>query len=361
MMERHGLPNREIRPMTQRRTVWRCTPSALASPPAEHRPGKPGPIWRAARRSWGYDTFVMQDHLGRQLSPLGGLAAAAAVTSRIRIGAFVFANDYRHPLLLARETATLDQISNGRVELGIGAGWKTSDYRQLGMPYERAGLRIERMQESVVLMRQLFTGERVTHSGRHYHLDGARLSPRPVQPSAVISATTTTASVLAPRLMAKEPAMGKRSILAASIGDLVEGMLRIAAREADIVGLLTQFDSHGRPIASQGTEAQTAHKVAIIRDAAGSREAFERLELNVLVASAGLIGSGSSPFGSVASAIKAAAPRMVGGTPYLLHGTLGQVRETLLRRRERLGISYYIWSARPAETMAPVVEALAGR
>ena len=294
------------------------------------------------RRAWtdlarsaeelGYDTFVMQDHLGRQLSPLGGLAAAAAVTSRIRIGAFVFANDYRHPLLLARETATLDQISNGRVELGIGAGWKTSDYRQLGMPYERAGLRIERMQESVVLMRQLFTGERVTHSGRHYHLDGARLSPRPVQPRIPIL-----------------------------IGGGGPRMLRIAAREADIVGLLTQFDSHGRPIASQGTEAQTAHKVAIIRDAAGSREAFERLELNVLVASAGLIGSGSSPFGSVASAIKAAAPRMVGGTPYLLHGTLGQVRETLLRRRERLGISYYIWSARAAETMAPVVEALGGR
>ena len=295
----------------------------------------PRQAWTDLARSaeeLGYDTFVMQDHLGRQLSPLGGLAAAAAVTSRIRIGAFVFANDYRHPLLLARETATLDQISNGRVELGIGAGWKTSDYRQLGMPYERAGLRIERMQESVVLMRQLFTGERVTHSGPHYHLDGARLAPRPVQPRIPIL-----------------------------IGGGGPRMLRIAAREADIVGLLTQFDSHGRPIASQGTEAQTAHKVAIIRDAAGSREAFERLELNVLVASAGLIGSGSSPFGSVASAIKAAAPRMVGGTPYLLHGTLGQVRETLLRRRERLGISYYIWSARAAETMAPVVEALAGR
>ena len=294
------------------------------------------------RRAWtdlarraeelGYDTFVMQDHLGRQLSPLGGLAAAAAVTSHIRIGAFVFANDYRHPLLLARETATLDQISKGRVELGIGAGWNTSDYRQLGMPYERPGLRIERMQESVKLMRRLFAGERVTHAGRNYHLDGARLAPSPVQPRIPIL-----------------------------IGGGGPRMLRIAAREADIVGLLTQFDSHGRPIASQGTEAQTAHKVAIIRDAAGSREAFERLELNVLVASAGLIGSGSSPFGSVASAIKAVAPRVVGGTPYLLHGTLGQVRETLLRRRERLGISYYIWSARAVETMAPVVEALAGR
>ena len=138
-------------------------------------------------------------------------------------------------------------------------------------------------------------------------------------------------------------------------------MLRIAAREADIVGLLTQFDSRGRPIATQATEAQTAQKVATIREAAGSRESFERLELNVLVASAGLIGSGSSPLGSVASAIKAMAPRVVGGTPYLLHGTLGQVRETLLRRRERLGISYYIWSARVMESMALVVEALAGR
>jgi probable F420-dependent oxidoreductase len=280
----------------------------------------------------GYGTFVMPDHLGRQLSPLGGLAAAAAVTSRIRIGAFVFANDYRHPLVLAREMATLDQISGGRLELGIGAGWNTSDYRQLGMPYERAGLRIERMEESLQLMRRLFAGERVSHSGRHYHLDGARLAPRPVQ-----------------------------SRIPILIGGGGPRMLRIAAREADIVGLLTQFDSHGRPIATQATEAQTAEKVATIREAAGSCEAFDRLELNVLVASAGLVGSGSSPLGSAASAIKAVAPRVVGGTPYLLHGTLGQVRETLLRRRERLGISYYVWSARVMETMTPVVEALAGR
>lgn len=287
-----------------------------------------------ARRSeeLGYDTFVMPDHLGRQLSPVGALAAAAAVTSRIRIGAFVFANDYRHPLLLAREVATLDQVSSGRVELGIGAGWNTSDYRQLGMAYQRPGLRIERMQESLHIMRRLLAGERVTHTGDHYHLDGARLAPRPVQPHIPIL-----------------------------IGGGGPRMLRIAAREADIVGLLTQFDTHGRPMASQGTEAQTAHKVATVREAAGSREAFERLELNVLIASAGLVGSGSSPLGSVTSAIQAVAPRLVGGSPYLLHGTLGQVRETLLRRRERLGISYYVWSARAMETMAPVVEALSGR
>jgi probable F420-dependent oxidoreductase len=300
---------------------------------ASHAPAD-GAWTNLARRAeeLGYATFVMPDHLGRQLSPFGGLAAAAAVTSGIRIGAFVFANDYRHPLLLAREVATLDQISGGRVELGIGAGWNTSDYRQLGMAYQRPGLRIERMQESLAIMRRLFAGERVTHAGDHYSLAGARLAPRPVQHRIPIL-----------------------------IGGGGPRMLRIAAREADIVGLLTQFDTHGRPIASQATEAQTAHKVEIIREAAGSRQAFERLELNVLVASAGLVGSGSSPIGSMASAIQAVAPWLVGGSPYLLHGTLGQVRETLLRRRERLGISYYVWSARAIESMAPVVEALAGR
>lgn len=280
----------------------------------------------------GYDTFVMPDHLGRQLSPVGALAAAAAVTSRIRIGAFVYANDYRHPLLLAREAATLDHVSNGRLEFGIGAGWNRSDYRQLGMPYERAGLRIERMEEAVTLFRRLFSGERITHNGRHYHLDGARLAPAPVQ--------------------ARVPIL---------IGGGGPRLLRIAARRADIVGLLTQFDSHGRPMASQATESETARKVSIVREAAGSRDAFERLELNVLVASAGLVGSGRSPLGSVSSAVMAIAPRIVGGTPYVLHGTLAQVRETLLRRRDRLGISYYVWSARQAEPMAPLVEALSGR
>jgi len=280
----------------------------------------------------GYHTFLMPDHLGHQLSPVGALAAAAAATSRVRIGALVYANDYRHPLLLAREAATLDHIANGRVEFGIGAGWNTSDYRQLGMRYERPGLRIDRMEEALVVIRRLFAGERVTHAGRHYHLEGARLAPPPVQPRIPIL-----------------------------IGGGGPRLLGIAARQADIVGLLTQFDRHGRPIASQATEGETARKVAIIREAAGSREAFERLELNVLVASAGLIGSGASPLGSVASALKAVAPKVVGGTPYLLHGTLTQVRETLLRRRDQLGISYYVWSARLAEPMAPVVEALAGR
>jgi probable F420-dependent oxidoreductase len=298
--------------------------------------------WTASGADWldqarraealGYDTLVMPDHLGRQLSPIGALAAAAAVTARLRIGSFVYANDYRHPLVLAREASTLDHLSAGRVELGIGAGWNVSDYRQLGMPYDRPGIRIDRMVESLHLVKRLLAGERVTHHGRHYHLEGAHLAPRPVQRHLPIL-----------------------------IGGGGPRLLGIAAREADIVGLLPQFDARGHPIFTQASEAQTERKVAIIREAAGSREAFERLELNVLVADAGLIGAGASLGGSVLAAVKSVAPLAVGGTPYVLYGSLDHVRDALLRRRERLGISYYVWRARLMETMAPLVEALTGR
>jgi probable F420-dependent oxidoreductase len=278
----------------------------------------------------GFATLLMPDHLGRQLSPISALAAAAAVTSRIRVGAYVFANDYRHPLILARETATLDQVSNGRVELGIGAGWNTSDYRQLGVTYDRPGLRIDRMLESLRLMKRLLAGEQVTHQGVHYRLERARLFPPPLQ--------------------ARVPV---------HVGGGGPRILRIAALEADIVGLLVQFDDHGRPIFSQATEAETARKVEVLRQAAGSAEAFERLEISVLVTDGGLI-SGSSPVGSAITALKSLGPALVGGTPYVVYGTLGQVRETLLRRRERMGISYYVFSSRLMEPMAPLVEALAG-
>ncbi len=294
-----------------------------------------GESWTAlARRAetLGYSSLVMPDHLGRQLSPVGALAAAAAVTTRLRIGSFVYANDYRHPLILAREVATLDHLSGGRVELGLGAGWHVPDYRQLGMPYDRPGLRIDRMVESLDLVKRLLAGERVTHAGPNYHLDGARLEPRPIQ--------------------ARVPIL---------IGGGGKRILRIAAREADIVGLLPQFNERGRPIFRQASVAETARKVAIIREAAGSAEAFDRLELNVLVADGGLVGSGTGIPGSALNAVKSVAPRVIGGSPYVLYGTVAQVRELLLRRREQLGISYYVWRTRLMEQMAPLVESLAGR
>ena len=285
-----------------------------------------------ARRveSIGYDIFVMPDHLGRQLSPFAALAAVAGATTRLRIGAFVFANDYRHPLILAREAATLDFISNGRFELGMGAGWMTSDYRELGMAYDLPPRRIDRLAEAIPLIKRLMAGETVTHEGEHYHLERATAGVQPVQK---------------PRPPLAIGAGGPR-------------MLRLAAREADIVGLTPGFSARGWPVIGGATESATAGKVSTIRDAAGDR--LEQLELNIWLGSAGLTGRGNSLAGSAVAAAAGAATAIY-SSPYVLYGTLGAVRDRLLRRRDKLGISYYTIPSRAMESMAPLVEALAGK
>jgi probable F420-dependent oxidoreductase len=293
----------------------------------------PGEAWAAlARRAeaLGYGTLLIPDHLGRQLAPIAALAAAAAATTTLRIGPFVFANDFRHPLILAGEAATLDLLSGGRLELGLGAGWRVTDYRWLGLPYDEPKVRVDRLIEATALLKRLFSGQRVTHTGNHYRLEDARLFPLPVQ----------------------------QPYPPIQIGGGGPRMLRFAAREADIVGLLPQFDRHGRPIVAQATEAATEHKSDVVRLAAGER--WDGLELNVIVFDAGLVGSGAGPLASVASAAKAAAVGLI-GTPYVLYGSLGRVRDLLLRRRDRTGINYYALPARCMDAMAPLVDALAGR
>jgi probable F420-dependent oxidoreductase len=290
-----------------------------------------GDEWIArARRAeaLGYATLLVTDHLGRQLSPIAALATAAAVTTRLRVGSYVFANDYRHPLVLAREMATLDLLSGGRVEVGMGAGWMTADYRRLGLPYDPPPLRIDRLSEALPLIRRLLDGEVVDHAGAHHRLAGAAVHPTPAEHVPIM------------------------------VGGGGPRMLRLAAREADIVAIQPQFDLRGRPMIRQATEGATARKVDILREAAGPR--FERLELNVLVADAGLVGSGRAAGASLLAAGKSVATRLV-GTPYVMYGTLDGLRDLLLRRRDRLGISYYGLPSRSMEAMAPLVEALSGR
>jgi probable F420-dependent oxidoreductase len=284
-----------------------------------------------ARRaeSLGYAALYMPDHLGRQFSPLPALAAAAAVTSTLRVAPYVAANDYRHPLMLARELATIDALSGGRAEVGIGAGWRVPDYRQLGLEYDPPPVRIDRLVESISILKRLLAGETVTHDGRFYHLAGARLAPPPVQ-----------------------------HLMPFIIGGGGPRMLRLAAREADIVGLIPQFDARGRPIVRQATEGATEAKAAIVREAAGPR--WDGLRLDVNVVDAGLIGSGATPFASLAAAAKAVAVALV-GTPYVMYGTLPRLRALLERRRDRTGISQYAMPAHAMEAMAPLVELLAGR
>jgi probable F420-dependent oxidoreductase len=279
----------------------------------------------------GYDAIYVTDHIGQQLAPIAALATAAALTTRPRIGGYVFANDFRHPLVLAREAAALDHLSGGRLDFGLGAGWMRSDYRKLGLAYDRPGLRISRMEEALGLIKRLLSGETVTHEGRFYHLVGARVGPPPVQRPH-------------PRIM---------------IGGGGPRLLRLAAREADIVGFAPQMTATGRPMLRQATESALAERLEIVRRAAGPR--FDDLELNVFVADAGVVGGAQPLPRSLAALLKSTAPALVGGSPYVLFGTLDQIRARVLRRRERLGINSYGIPARAMESLAPVVESLSGR
>lgn len=279
----------------------------------------------------GYEALYMPDHLGRQYSPISALSAAAAVTSTLRVAPYVAANDFRHPLVLARELATLDVVSGGRVEVGIGAGWRTADYRQLGATYDPPKVRIDRLVESIGILKRLFAGETVSHDGRHYQLGEARLEPRPLQ----------------------------RPHPPFVIGGGGPRMLRLAAREADIVGLIPQFDGRGRPIVAQATEAATRAKAELVRAEAGSR--WDALRLDVIVFDAGIVGGpGAGPLASLVAAAKATAVALV-GTPYVMYGTVDRLRTLLERRRERSGISQYALPRHALEAMAPLVEALSGR
>jgi len=276
----------------------------------------------------GYSTLVVVDHLIRQLAPIPALVAAAAATTTLRLGVHVFDNDLRNPVMLANEIATLDALSGGRLELGIGAGWRRTDYAQTGIPYDAPKVRIDRLVEAIAILKRLFNGDRVDFDGVHYRLRGARLGTPVVQrphPPLVIGGG-------GPRI------------------------LGIAAREADIVSFIPRMSARGRPTIGEATTAATEEKVARVRRAAGDR--FDRLELCAFVLHVNV--ADRSPLGAIGARVEGLASGAI-DTPYLLAGTRSSVREQLLRLRERLGISYWTIPASGMEGFAPVVEDLAGR
>lgn len=288
--------------------------------------------WTAlARRAeeLGYDVLLVTDHLGAQLAPFPALTAAALATTRLRVGSFVFANDYRNPVMLAKEAATLDVLSSGRLEFGIGAGWSTPDYEQLGIPYEAPAVRVGRMIEATRLIARLWTEDVVEHSGANYRVRGARLLPRPVQ-------------------RPRPPLM---------VGGGGPRILRFAARHAEIVALAPRVDAEGKPLLSDLSSRATARKVALAREAAGHR--WDRIELNVIVFDAGVAGAGRSLLADVATRLKATAAAVV-DSPFFLFGTLEEIRERLLRRRADLGISYVAVPAGAMVDLAPLVRDLRG-
>ena len=287
---------------------------------------------------YGYATFLIRDHFirepfGDQLAPLIALMAAANATKTLRVGSLVLDNDYRHPVMLAKEAATLDLLSGGRFELGIGAGWLRSEYEQAGMVFEPAGVRVSRLEEAIQVLKGLFAGQPLTFVGDHYTITDLNGFPKPAQ----------------------------RPHPPILVGAGSKRMLGLAAREADIVGILPKALPDGT-ISEEITErlpATLAQKVEWVRQAAGER--FDELELNMVI----------TPLFSEHRRQRAEqlahergwsgiAAQDVLDMPSIYIGTPDQIVEDLLRRRERFGFSYFVVSDASMEAFVPVVSRLAG-
>jgi probable F420-dependent oxidoreductase len=256
----------------------------------------------------GYSSLLLPDVTGTSLTTLTGLAVAAAATTKLRVGSFVFVNDYRNPALLAREIATLDLLSDGRVELGLGAGNWPQDFERLGIPFDPPGIRVSRFAEGLSIIKQFFTNETVDFSGKYYTIKELHPTPKSVQ-------------------QPHPPIM---------IGTGGRRMLTLAAREADI-------------IMPAGFDAPLEEKVDWIREAAGER--FEHLELSTAAFGIQLTDSPVPP-----------QPTYRGGIPIEDRPmTTEQAIEYLLEQREKLGFSYIYIQETQLENFVPVLERLNGK
>ncbi|MFI5778566.1 LLM class F420-dependent oxidoreductase [Nocardia sp. NPDC051570] len=199
---------------------------------------------------YGYDSFVVPDQLGPQVGPIAALGALAVATDRIRLGTSVLANGFRHPVVLAKEAATIDVLSRGRLELGIGAGWLASEFEAAGIAYESPGVRLEKLDEALTILDVLLRGQECHFEGKHYRVRGVKGTPRPRQ--------------------------GPRPPLV--VGGGGPKMLRLAAKHADIISVVPRTTRDGKGLLSGITLDKTIQKVHLIKEAAGDR--FTDIELN---------------------------------------------------------------------------------
>jgi probable F420-dependent oxidoreductase len=260
----------------------------------------------------GFDVLTVPDHIAPTLSPFAGCATACAVTSRLHTGTLVLNNDLRHPVDVAREAATLAALSGGRFELGLGAGHMKSEYDRAGLKFDRGGVRVDRLMESVAVIAPLLAGTEVDVDGSHYCV------------RAPAGELVADPGVAVPLL----------------IGGNGTRVLQLAGRVADIAGLAGFSHNH------DATEVQLTHfgpdglldRISVVRDAAGDR--FEHIELN------GLIQFVTHTDNRVAAAAELAAsfgtePQVLLESPFALLGTYEQMAEALIERRRQFGVSYW--------------------
>lgn len=290
--------------------------------------------WREQARkveSLGYAVLTMPDHFNDQLAPVPALMAAAEATSTLRVGALVWDNDYKHPVVLAKELATMDVLSEGRVEIGLGAGWMRTDYDAAGMSFDANGVRVTRFEEALHVMKGLFSEGACNYNGDHYTITNLDGLPKPMQ----------------------------RPWPPFLIGGGGRRVLSIAGREGDIVGIngtLAHGEINAEALSTMTPEA-VDEKIGWVKHAAGDR--FDQIELNVRTFFVKVCSDRDERAAKLAAMFGFTTEQLL-ASPFAIIGTTDQIAQDLIERRERWGFSYVIVGADDVDTIAPVVAQLSG-
>ncbi|MFT3660503.1 MAG: TIGR03621 family F420-dependent LLM class oxidoreductase [Gordonia sp. (in: high G+C Gram-positive bacteria)] len=288
---------------------------------------------------YGYDTFAVPDHLGNQVGPLAALGALSQATDHIRLATSVLANGFRHPVILAKEATTIDVLSRGRLELGIGAGWLKDEFDRAGLEFGTPGERIRRLDEALTVLDLLMRGETVDFDGEFYRIKGIEGAPRPRQ--------------------------GPRPPLAVGAGG--PRMLALAAKHADIISVATGSTPDGRMKLSDMTIEKTTARVERIREAAGDR--FDRIELNWNIAAVVLTDDRVAAAETALKALDQGYPPTIAcdatltvddvlASPYLAFGTVAEIAEQIREVRRKTTMSYVGVFPTQMDAFAPVIPIL---
>lgn len=288
----------------------------------------------------GYSTFMLADHFMIPFAPLIALQAVADATQTLRLGQTVLNQDLRHPAVLAKELATLDVLSGGRLEIGLGAGWMPDEYDQAGIPFDSAATRIDRLEEVLVILKGLFGDAPFSFAGKHFTITGLDGTPRPVQ----------------------------RPHPPILVGGGGRKLLSLAGRHADIVQVLPRTVRGTAPDSTRPFTAEAyEEKIGWVRQAAGDR--FAEIELAAQLLNVTITDDPDAGFEEFFQRFASRSGSAAGlsreelrSSPTVAIGTLDEVCDKLLQTRDRLGISYFAapYGSSPA-LLAPVIERLRRR
>ncbi len=281
----------------------------------------------------GYSTLLVPDHFIEQIATIPALAMAAAHTTRLRVGSVVCSNDFRHPILLAKEAATIDMLSNGRMELGVGAGWLKAEYDALGIPFDQPGERVKRFEEAIQIIKAFFQDEIVTFEGEYYCIHGEKGLER-------------------------IPDTVQKPYPPIFIGAGGKQMLTIAAREADIIGLAIKVKADGSGPDPRDIAITLEKKIAWVKEEAGER--FDDIEFNIQTWAVVITDDRKQAATQMAKQFPLPVEMLL-NIPYLLIGSENEIISQIEHYREQLGITYFSVFERHLEEFAPIISKLSGK